>query len=123
MSEDRAIVPCGGCRLCCINDMIILHPEDGDDVASYDAVACKHPLTGQPAAMLRHKANGECIYLGPGGCTIHDRAPVVCRRYDCRRQYLRFTRAQRKALIARGLMTKEKFDAGRRRLATLGTDR
>lgn len=35
--------------------------------------------------MLAHKANGECVYLGKKGCTIHDRAPIVCKAFDCRR--------------------------------------
>ena len=115
----RSVVPCAGCRLCCINDMIVLHPECGDDPAAYDTVPCRHPITGKPAVMLRHKPNGECIYLGPDGCTIHERSPVICREYDCRRQYLQFSRAERKKLIARGLMDKAKFDAGRKRLDTL----
>lgn len=34
--------------------------------------------------MIAHKANGECVYLGENGCTIHDRAPSLCRVVDCR---------------------------------------
>lgn len=115
----RTPVPCNGCRLCCINDVIMLHPECGDDAAQYQTVPIRNPLTGKPGLMLDHKPNGECIYLGETGCTIYDRAPAICREFDCRRIYQRTTRAERRALIARGLASKDKFDAGRQRLHTL----
>lgn len=116
-------MPCAGCRVCCINDAIILHPEMGDDVASYHTEAITHPLTGKPAVMLTHKANGECVYLGPAGCTIHHRAPAICREYDCRRQYLGMTRAERKKAIAMGWFRKDQLDEGRKRAHTLGASR
>lgn len=115
----RASVPCNGCRLCCINDMIVLHPEEGDDPASYETERIRHPLTGEPALMLKHKPNGECIYLGASGCTIHDRAPLICRKFDCRKMYLRFSRAERKRMIRAGLLDRDKLDAGRDRVHTL----
>jgi hypothetical protein len=34
--------------------------------------------------MIAHKPNGECIYLDEHGCTIHDKAPSLCRSADCR---------------------------------------
>jgi Fe-S-cluster containining protein len=115
----RAPVPCNGCRLCCINDMIILHPEKGDRPAEYLTVEIRHPFTWKPAKMLQHKPNGDCIYLGETGCTIHDRAPLICREYDCRRQYLSMTRAERRKAVAIGLMDRPKLEAGRQRLHTL----
>lgn len=69
---------CGGCVECCRGDAIFLHPECGDDVSMYDW----EPYEGRP--ILKHKPNGDCIYLGDKGCTIHDRAPVICRELDCR---------------------------------------
>jgi hypothetical protein len=116
---ERASVPCNGRRLCCINDAIILHPEHGDDPALYQTVPVTHPLNGRPALMLDHKPNGECVYLGPTGCLIHDRAPVICREYDCRRQYLQIPRAERRRLVRSGLMSADKFNAGRDRVHTL----
>ena len=115
----RSQVPCNGCRACCINDMIILHPEHGDRAADFQTVACRHPLTGKPALMLDHKPNGECVYLGEGGCTIHERAPAICREYDCRKQYLSMSRPERRRAIRAGLMDQTKFDAGRDRVHTL----
>jgi Fe-S-cluster containining protein len=63
--------------------------------------------------ILNRKDNGECIYLGADGCTIHDRAPWVCRTFDCRELYKASDRVGRRIAIKRGDMTKEIFDRGR----------
>ena len=113
----RADVPCGSCRLCCRSDVIMLLPEEGDDVASY-----KHHYIGLPggqAAVLDKGPDGNCVYLGPDGCTIHDRAPVICQVFDCRGWYLSKTRPERKRLVRMGLADKDIFEAGRQRLETL----
>jgi len=57
-----------------------LHPEKGDDPAKYDAVW--QELDQRFA--LRQRDDGACIYLGKHGCTIYDRAPYICRIWDCR---------------------------------------
>lgn len=117
-----ASVPCNGCTSCCHGDAIVLHPECGDVPAHYDTEKSTHPLTGAPCLMLRKKEDGSCIYLGEGGCTIHGRAPAICREFDCRRMFLKFTRPERRRLIKTGLFDKEVFDAGRERLHTLEPD-
>jgi len=72
-------VPCGSCNECCRNDAIFMHPECGDDPATYET----EPYEGR--VILKHKDNGDCIYLDRAtGCTIHERRPVVCRELDCR---------------------------------------
>jgi len=88
-------VPCGTCQHCCKNEWILLHPEDGDIVELYDTVDIASPRTGLPVKALRHKPNGDCIYLSPTGCTIHGRHPSICRVFDCRRFYLRALEAPR----------------------------
>ena len=57
---------------------------EGDDPEQYDT----EPITinGRQIFVLRRQPNGDCIYLD-GGCTIHDRAPTVCRVYDCAAAY------------------------------------
>jgi Fe-S-cluster containining protein len=80
-------VPCNGCTACCRFDLILLHPEDGDVVMLYETMEIINPMTGEPALALKHKPGGGCIYLGDGGCTIHGRAPVICKAFDCRRFY------------------------------------
>ena len=34
-------------------------------------------------AVLAHKPNGDCVYLGASGCTIYEKRPLMCRRFDC----------------------------------------
>lgn len=55
--------------------MIILHPDEGDDIASYKTVVVPHPLKpGQVAHMLAKGSDGEkCYYLGTNGCMIYGR--------------------------------------------------
>jgi Fe-S-cluster containining protein len=52
--------------------------------------------------MLAHKANGDCIYLEEKGCSIHGRAPYMCRTMDCRTIPLRFNKpsAEQGGLLA-----------------------
>jgi Fe-S-cluster containining protein len=56
---------------------------DGDDVGLYGHEPVAHPITGAPAIALKRQPNGDCFYLGPTGCAIHDRAPALCRDFDC----------------------------------------
>jgi hypothetical protein len=72
-------VPCNGCTLCCQGDAIRLTEEDNPD----EYLTEPHPYI-PGALMLAHKPNGDCIYLVESGCSIHDRAPSLCRSADCR---------------------------------------
>lgn len=73
------IVNCGSCNECCRNDAIFMHPECGDNPADYDTEMYEGRL------ILKHKPNGDCIYLDrEKGCTIWDRRPTICKELDCR---------------------------------------
>jgi Fe-S-cluster containining protein len=89
------LVPCNGCTACCKHERIILHPTD--DPSQYLTIPTRQG-DGEPALMLRHKLNGECVYLGETGCTIHGRAPWACRMFDCRRWLLGFPEAMQELL-------------------------
>ena len=109
-------VPCNGCRACCLHNMIPLMPERGDLIWTY-----KHDVLATaagPKAVLKCGETGECIYLGRDGCTIHDRAPAICRAFDCRELFLSKTRSERLMLAKSGVVSKEVFSAGRRRIKT-----
>ena len=70
-------VPCNGCRACCLHNIIPLMPERGDLIWTY-----KHEVVATaagPKAVLQCGETGECIYLARDGCTMHDRAPAICR--------------------------------------------
>lgn len=115
----RSVVPCDGCKVCCVRETIILHPECGYVVASYDAAPIKNPITGATDMAIRHKPNGECVYLGDTGCTIWSRAPIICKEFDCRQLFARFTNRERKDLLKAGVLEKETLAAGKLRLHTL----
>jgi Fe-S-cluster containining protein len=87
--------------------MTLLQPEKGDVVENYQHVYLLRDC--KKVAVLDRRMNGDCIYLGEDGCTIHDRAPAVCREFDCRRLWResdRNGRRERKTL-------KPLFDRGR----------
>ena len=117
MTLERASVPCGDCHACC-RSLVMLLPDEGDDVASYDhEIVTIAPGVSGPA--LKRKANGDCVYLDDAGrCSIWERAPLICRVFDCRRWYKNHSRAERRKLIARGA-DQTIFAAGRARLASL----
>lgn len=78
-SEDNGFVPCCGCTACCqFGDMPKLQPElFPEDIGKYDEIERDGKI------YLQLKANGDCIYLGPEGCTIHETRPQACRPFDC----------------------------------------
>jgi Fe-S-cluster containining protein len=75
--SDLPPLVCAGCTLCCRGRqaVVIVPGVDRDD---YDI------QTVNGYALLAHRPNGDCVYLGPGGCTIYERRPAVCRMFDCR---------------------------------------
>lgn len=108
-------VPCNGCTLCCHADLIFLHPECGDDPASYETTKALNPLTGKIGdAVAKKPGTLDCTYLGEKGCTIHGRAPIVCREFDCGLMYAKFDRATRRRLVKSGMFSGEVFAQGRR---------
>lgn len=116
--SDRAPVPCNGCTACCHGELV-LHPEMGDDPARYQTRLVIHPLIGAPALALANKPNGDCIYVGITGCTIHGWAPAICRKFDCRRYVLTFGRRKdQERAVKDGIFIQEILDAARQRPLT-----
>jgi hypothetical protein len=106
---ERADVPCGKCRLCC---QTLIVPLAEEEFEKYDW-AWITTLDGKRLGRaLRRKPNGDCVYLGENGCTIHGRAPHVCQRFDCRELFLKSDRAGRRQAIKSGKIPKELFDKG-----------
>jgi Fe-S-cluster containining protein len=116
VSTARVNVPCGACRLCCrSNSIVMLLEREGDVVASYEHEVVDLPGAGR-GPILKRKPNGECIYLGKNGCSIHDRAPAVCRVFDCRGAYLAFMdhpRPERRRMLKEGCVDGEILKRGR----------
>lgn len=111
-----ATVPCGSCRRCCRgNSIVMLLAHEGDAVETY-----QHEIVDLPGAgrgpILKRKENGDCIYLGEQGCTIHGRAPVICKVFDCRNAYMAFMQhapSDRRRMIKARAVDKEILDRGR----------
>ena len=92
-------VPCNGCTRCCRNDAVRLLP--GDNPTQYKT----EPHSIIPSAlMLAHESNGDCIYLGKNGCTIHDTKPLMCREMDCRLIAREITWTQARKMSSQGLL-------------------
>jgi Fe-S-cluster containining protein len=128
---DQNVIPCDGCTACCKTEQVILRPEAGDDVASFDVeyiASALYPGRMVPA-LKRHPRSGYCIYLRDDGCAIHGRAPATCRRYHCARTFKalgRLPRTKRDILWARGdVLETAVVERGRDRYAlaqSLGLD-
>ena len=54
-------------------------------------------------------------------CTIQDRAPVICRAFDCRDLYRSKTSAECRAMVNSGVASKESFSTGRKWLVIATT--
>jgi len=102
--------------------MVMLLADEGDDVGSYDHEIIDLPearigpldhLAGRGPILKRHP-NGDCVYLGADGCTIHDRAPVICRIFDCRRLVRSHTRQEIRRMVSSGLLDRNIVEQGRK---------
>lgn len=88
----------------------------GDDATLYQT---EPHVRFKGVLMLAHKPNGECFYLGPSGCTIHDRAPTQCRTMDCRNIAKVITHTKARKLHKKGLLRFSVWQKGKE-LARLG---
>ena len=117
--SEKTQVPCGSCTECCkSNQGLFLHPEQGDDVESYE-FRVEVDRERNPVFLLSTTPDGACVYLGPSGCTIYERRPLLCRSFDCRQHYLILPRQDRDNLVRLGLSSRPVFNAGRARVKTL----
>jgi Fe-S-cluster containining protein len=74
---------------------------------------------GNPVFLLAATEDGACVYLGPAGCTIYQRRPLLCRSFDCRKHYLTLPRQDRDNLVRLKLSSRAVFNEGRARVKTL----
>ena len=114
-------VVCNGCRACCQGEVLILYPEMGDKPWEYLCRTMRNPLTGNLDFALAQQDNGDCIYLGPHGCTNYSNRPALCREFDCRKFYQKVMSGNKLLELATKMTTTEVMDAGKARLHTLIT--
>lgn len=107
-------VPCNGCTLCCKRDLIRLTANDNP----VDYLTVPHSrIPG--VLMLAHKENGDCIYLIESGCSIHERAPELCRNADCRAIALKYDFSTAMQMHNAGLLNILVWDKGNELLKQL----
>lgn len=109
--KQAANVPCGTCRACCTHDKIVLTEQECERFAWH--------FEG-PQRVLDRKPDGSCVYLAGKGCSVHDEAPDICQRFDCRVLFLLTPKVMRRQRIAQSPHMRAVYDAGKRRLNTLG---
>ncbi len=105
-------VPCNGCTACCRGDIITLHPEMGDDPSQYETREVEIPGRGTVHVIIKND-DGNCVYLGRNGCTIHDRAPAICQEFDCAGLVLKAGNSGVREMLQRGVMSKEVAKRGK----------
>ena len=108
--EQVADVPCGTCHACCERDRIVLRDDE------YERFAWHWEGLQR---VLDRKANGQCVYLTARGCAVHDNAPDICRRFDCRVLFLITPKSVRRQRIEQNPTMRGVYEAGKRRLQTL----
>lgn len=69
--------------------------------------------------MIAHKPNGDCVYLAGNGCTIHGRAPALCRAADCRSLALKYDLRTAQTLHMTGRLNFDVWDRGNRLIAEM----
>ena len=119
-ASDTTEVFCDTCTACCqSSQLLLLHPEQGDDVPSYQVQTVTESTSGATIYALAADEQGRCVYLGECGCTIYHRRPLLCRSFDCRKHYLILPRQDRDNLVKLTLSSRAVFNAGKARLASL----
>lgn len=108
--QQVADVPCGTCHACCERDRIVLTEQESARFAwNFEG----------PQRVLDRKPDGSCIYLTARGCSVHDDAPDICRRFDCRVLFLITPKGVRRQRVEQNPTMRLVYDAGKRRLDTL----
>lgn len=102
MDEASSSVPCNGCTLCCRQQDVFLFPDEDANGLAVEVAFTPEIMGIKPMRALRllKTPEGDCIYLGPAGCTIYDKRPRICRMFDCREHY-HLSSATRRVLEAR----------------------
>jgi Fe-S-cluster containining protein len=76
---------CGGCRNCCRQHLVAVNPYETARLArrlglTDEAFQARFTRRGQ-GRELAHTAAGDCVFLGPDGCTVYADRPLTCRLY------------------------------------------
>lgn len=73
----EAKVPCGPCNACCRSGYRI-------ELTAEEADRLPHVRGEEGKPELPRREDGSCALLVEGKCSVYEKRPRVCRRYDCR---------------------------------------
>lgn len=76
--------PCATCAsACCYGGPFSIAMSDYERLSPQEQEQCLLPSV-RPAlfALLPQRLDGACGFLRPWGCSVHERKPTGCRRYD-----------------------------------------
>ncbi len=80
---------CNRCTRCCSDKRIRVNPYEVYRLSRAVGVSTTDFLARHTVAQgteLARTDDGRCVFLGPGGCTVHTDRPLVCRLYPLGRQ-------------------------------------
>ena len=74
-------VACNGCTACCYYHQVDFDPskERKEDLAHLEMEGIEGGRV-----RLKKRADGACVHLVAGGCSVYEHRPSPCRFYDCR---------------------------------------
>ena len=80
---------CRACSRCCQDKIILVGPHEILGMSRALGIATTEFLaryTREGGTALRTTEDGRCVFVGPDGCRVHPRRPLVCRLYPLGRR-------------------------------------
>jgi uncharacterized protein len=79
-------VACGDCRGCCVSSYYVkVRPRETVALERIGDANLEPGPPGDPdSRLMGFRANGHCLMLVDGNCSIYEDRPETCRSYDCR---------------------------------------
>ena len=80
---------CRACSRCCQGKVILVGPHEILGMSRALGIGTSEFLsryTEQGGTALRTAEDGRCLFVGPDGCRVHARRPLVCRLYPLGRK-------------------------------------
>jgi hypothetical protein len=70
-------VPCNGCTACCRSGLrVVLSLRESGEGLETELVDGRRGL--------KQNADGSCVHLVDGKCSVYEHRPIACRSFDCR---------------------------------------
>jgi uncharacterized protein len=82
---------CSQCSSCCRDKKIQVNPYEIARLArnrNMSTSSFAEHYTDGPGTLLNWREDGTCVFLEPGGCSVHPDRPLVCRLYPLGRHVL-----------------------------------